>query len=117
MASLEAIQKTGIVRVPQPIKVINLPGGGAMFVMEYLKMKHLNKYVCVSLNLFTIFWGIFSYILQSENYKFCTCSFLLLVEILRVGKLNDKKLSILSEIVLLSVKRRVCMCTYFKEKI
>lgn len=45
MASLEAIQKTNIVRVPQPIKVIDLPGGGAMFVMEYLKMKHLNKYV------------------------------------------------------------------------
>ncbi|XP_075025921.1 fructosamine-3-kinase isoform X2 [Calonectris borealis] len=44
MASLEAIQKTNIVRVPQPIKVIDLPGGGAMFVMEYLKMKHLNKY-------------------------------------------------------------------------
>ncbi|PKU34457.1 fructosamine-3-kinase [Limosa lapponica baueri] len=43
MASLEAIQKTNIVRVPQPIKVIDLPGGGAMFVMEYLKMKHLNK--------------------------------------------------------------------------
>ncbi|KAM9638516.1 fructosamine-3-kinase isoform 2-T2 [Morphnus guianensis] len=44
MASLEAIQKTNIVRVPQPIKIIDLPGGGAMFVMEYLKMKHLNKY-------------------------------------------------------------------------
>ncbi|TRZ19306.1 hypothetical protein HGM15179_007784 [Zosterops borbonicus] len=44
MASLEAIQKTGIVRVPQPIKVMDLPGGGAMFAMEYLKMKHLNKY-------------------------------------------------------------------------
>lgn len=26
MASLEAIQKTNIVRVPQPIKVIDLPG-------------------------------------------------------------------------------------------
>ncbi|XP_074967804.1 fructosamine-3-kinase isoform X2 [Phalacrocorax aristotelis] len=44
MASLEAIQNTNTVRVPQPIKVIDLPGGGAMFVMEYLKMKHLNKY-------------------------------------------------------------------------
>ncbi|XP_068888354.1 fructosamine-3-kinase [Aphelocoma coerulescens] len=44
MASLEAIRKTKIVRVPQPIKVIDLPGGGAMFAMEYLKMKHLNKY-------------------------------------------------------------------------
>ncbi|NWR76453.1 FN3K kinase, partial [Centropus unirufus] len=44
MASLEAIRKTNIVRVPQPVKVIDLPGGGAMFVMEYLKMKHLCKY-------------------------------------------------------------------------
>ncbi|XP_027519900.1 fructosamine-3-kinase isoform X2 [Chiroxiphia lanceolata] len=44
MASLEAIQKTKTVRVPQPIKVIDLPGGGAMFAMEYLKMKHLSKY-------------------------------------------------------------------------
>ncbi|KAM6111309.1 LOW QUALITY PROTEIN: fructosamine-3-kinase [Pterocles gutturalis] len=42
MASLEAIQKTNIVRVPQH-KVIDLPGGGAMFVMES-KMTHLNKY-------------------------------------------------------------------------
>lgn len=59
MASLEAIQKTNIVRVPQPIKVIDLPGGGAMFVMEYLKMKHLNKYVCTS---FSLFWNIFLYL-------------------------------------------------------
>lgn len=65
MASLEAIQKTNIVRVPQPIKVIDLPGGGAMFVMEYLKMKHLNKYVCISLNLFIMLWSLF--VSQSEN--------------------------------------------------
>ncbi|KAG6932030.1 fructosamine 3 kinase [Chelydra serpentina] len=44
MASLEAIQKTNTLRVPQPIKVIDLPGEGAMFVMEYLKMKNLNKH-------------------------------------------------------------------------
>lgn len=48
MASLEAIQKTNTLRVPQPIKVIDLPGEGAMFVMEYLKMKNLNKYVWTS---------------------------------------------------------------------
>lgn len=67
MASLEAIQKTKIVRVPQPIKVIDLPGGGAMFAMEYLKMKHLNKYVHASL--LTVFWGTFfpSYS-QPENF-------------------------------------------------
>jgi len=90
MASLEAIQKTNIVRVPQPIKVIDLPGGGAMFVMEYLKMKHLNKYVCTSV--FAMIWGIFSYILQS------------------VRKLNEKNLSVLAEIGLISVKIHVCMC-------
>ncbi|CAM5097359.1 unnamed protein product [Natator depressus] len=44
MASLEAIQKTNTLRVPQPIKVIDLPGEGAMFVMEYLKMKNLSKH-------------------------------------------------------------------------
>ncbi|XP_075759644.1 fructosamine-3-kinase isoform X3 [Pelodiscus sinensis] len=44
MASLEAIQKTNTLRVPQPIKVIDLPGEGAMFVIEYLKMKNLSKY-------------------------------------------------------------------------
>lgn len=103
MASLEAIQKTNTVRVPQPIKVIDLPGGGTMFVMEYLKMKHLNKYVCASLYLFSRFWDIFSYVLQSENYKFYTYSFLLLVEILQVRKLNEKNLSVRSEIELLSV--------------
>lgn len=59
MASLEAIQKTKIVKVPQPIKVIDLPGGGAMFAMEHLKMKHLNKYVHASL--FAMFWGTFSF--------------------------------------------------------
>ncbi|XP_066470805.1 fructosamine-3-kinase [Tiliqua scincoides] len=44
MASLEAIQQTHTLRVPQPIKVIDLPGGGAAFAMEYLKMKSLSKY-------------------------------------------------------------------------
>ncbi|KAJ6660430.1 hypothetical protein lerEdw1_017854 [Lerista edwardsae] len=44
MASLEAIQQTHTLQVPQPIKVIDLPGGGAAFAMEYLKMKSLNKY-------------------------------------------------------------------------
>nr|XP_028572941.1 fructosamine-3-kinase-like [Podarcis muralis] len=44
MASLIAIQQTNTLRVPQPIKVIDLPGGGAAFAMEYLKMKSLFKY-------------------------------------------------------------------------
>ncbi|KAM6473298.1 fructosamine-3-kinase [Liasis olivaceus] len=44
MASLTAIQQTNSIRVPQPIKVMDLPGGGAAFAMEYLKMKSLNKY-------------------------------------------------------------------------
>ena len=43
MASLEALRSTGLVRVPQPIKVIDLPGGGAAFVMEYLKMRGLSR--------------------------------------------------------------------------
>ncbi|XP_029783683.1 fructosamine-3-kinase isoform X3 [Suricata suricatta] len=42
-ASLEALQTTGSVRVPRPIKVIDLPGGGAAFVMEYLKMRSLRS--------------------------------------------------------------------------
>ncbi|XP_045155836.1 fructosamine-3-kinase isoform X2 [Echinops telfairi] len=43
MASLEAIRATGLVRAPQPIKVIDLPGGGAAFLMEYLKMRSLSS--------------------------------------------------------------------------
>ncbi|KAI4566822.1 hypothetical protein MJG53_015499 [Ovis ammon polii x Ovis aries] len=43
MASLEALRSTGLVRVPQPIKVIDLPGGGAAFVMEHLKMRGLSS--------------------------------------------------------------------------
>uniref|UniRef100_A0A8C7BWY5 protein-ribulosamine 3-kinase n=1 Tax=Neovison vison TaxID=452646 RepID=A0A8C7BWY5_NEOVI len=43
MASLEALQSTGLVRVPRPIKVIDLPGGGAAFVMEHLKMRGLSS--------------------------------------------------------------------------
>lgn len=96
MASLEAIQETNILRVPQPIKVIDLPGGGAMFVMEYLKMKSLNKYVCTCLFFFflLLFWGIFSYILQS------------------VRKLHEKNLPNLSEIELISVKVHACVYVY-----
>lgn len=45
MASLREIQKTNTVRVPQPIKIMDLPGGGAAFAMEYIKMRSLNKYV------------------------------------------------------------------------
>ncbi|XP_038942580.1 fructosamine-3-kinase isoform X3 [Rattus norvegicus] len=43
MASLEALRNTGLVRVPKPMKVIDLPGGGAVFVMEHLKMKSLGS--------------------------------------------------------------------------
>uniref|UniRef100_A0A8C2V1E5 protein-ribulosamine 3-kinase n=1 Tax=Chinchilla lanigera TaxID=34839 RepID=A0A8C2V1E5_CHILA len=43
MASLEALRSTGLLRVPRPIKVIDLPGGGAAFVMEHLKMKSLSS--------------------------------------------------------------------------
>ncbi|XP_059527603.1 fructosamine-3-kinase [Myotis daubentonii] len=43
VASLEALRSTGMVRAPRPIKVIDLPGGGAAFVMEHLKMRSLNS--------------------------------------------------------------------------
>lgn len=43
VASLEALRSTGTVRAPRPIKIIDLPGGGAAFVMEHLKMRSLNS--------------------------------------------------------------------------
>lgn len=43
VASLEALRSTGLVRAPRPIKVIDLPTGGAAFVMEYLRMRSLNR--------------------------------------------------------------------------
>ncbi|XP_016070918.1 PREDICTED: fructosamine-3-kinase [Miniopterus natalensis] len=43
VASLEALRSTGLVRAPRPIKVIDLPGGGAAFVMEHLKMRSLSS--------------------------------------------------------------------------
>lgn len=43
MASLEAIVKTETVKVPKPIKVIELDTGGTVFVMEHLDMNSLNK--------------------------------------------------------------------------
>uniref|UniRef100_A0A3Q0RAE9 protein-ribulosamine 3-kinase n=1 Tax=Amphilophus citrinellus TaxID=61819 RepID=A0A3Q0RAE9_AMPCI len=44
MASLEAILKTETVKVPRPIKVIELDTGGCVFVMEHLDMNGLSKY-------------------------------------------------------------------------
>lgn len=44
MASLEAIVKTQTVKVPKPMKVIELDRGGCAFVMEHLDMKGLSKY-------------------------------------------------------------------------
>lgn len=43
MASLEAILKTETVKVPKPIKVIELDKGGCVFVVEHVDMKGLNK--------------------------------------------------------------------------
>ncbi|KAM8786870.1 LOW QUALITY PROTEIN: fructosamine-3-kinase-like [Rhynchonycteris naso] len=43
VANLEAIRSIGLVQAPWPIKVINLPGGGAAFVMEHLKMRSLSS--------------------------------------------------------------------------
>ncbi|TKS92044.1 Ketosamine-3-kinase [Collichthys lucidus] len=44
MASLEAISKTETVKVPKPVKVIELDTGGCVFVMEHLDMRGLSKY-------------------------------------------------------------------------
>jgi len=43
MGSLEAILKTDTVKVPKPIKVIELETRGCVFVMEHLDMKGLSK--------------------------------------------------------------------------
>ncbi|NXM78414.1 KT3K kinase, partial [Serilophus lunatus] len=43
-ASLEAILKTQTVKVPKPIKVIDIPGGGAAFAMEHLEMGRLSSH-------------------------------------------------------------------------
>uniref|UniRef100_A0A8C3PN18 protein-ribulosamine 3-kinase n=1 Tax=Calidris pygmaea TaxID=425635 RepID=A0A8C3PN18_9CHAR len=44
MASLETILKTQTIKVPKPIKVIDLPGGNTLFVMEHLEMRGLNRH-------------------------------------------------------------------------
>ncbi|KAM8992050.1 ketosamine-3-kinase-like isoform 2-T2 [Ara ararauna] len=44
MASLEAILKTQTIKVPKPIKVIDLSGGSTLFVMEHLEMRGLNRH-------------------------------------------------------------------------
>ncbi|XP_056143398.1 ketosamine-3-kinase isoform X2 [Lampris incognitus] len=44
MASLNAILKTGTIKVPKPVKVIELDTGGAVFVMEHVDMRGLSKY-------------------------------------------------------------------------
>lgn len=43
MASLEAIVKTGTVKAPKPIRVIDLDRGGSVFVMEHVDMRGLSK--------------------------------------------------------------------------
>ncbi|KAJ8345393.1 hypothetical protein SKAU_G00295860 [Synaphobranchus kaupii] len=43
-ASLDAILKTETVKVPKPMKVIDLKTGGAMFVMDHVDMRSLHKY-------------------------------------------------------------------------
>ncbi|MBN3314190.1 FN3K kinase, partial [Atractosteus spatula] len=43
-AGLEAILQTSTVRVPRPLKVIELSSGGAVFVMEHLDMRSLNRF-------------------------------------------------------------------------
>ncbi|XP_039542104.1 ketosamine-3-kinase-like isoform X2 [Pimephales promelas] len=44
MASLEAILSTNAVKVPRPVKVLDLERSGALLVMEHVDMRSLNKY-------------------------------------------------------------------------
>ncbi|KAK2498809.1 hypothetical protein MC885_018391 [Smutsia gigantea] len=44
MAGLAAILRTGMVRVPAPIKVLDAPGGGSMLVMEHVDMRVLGSH-------------------------------------------------------------------------
>lgn len=44
MASLEAILCTNTVKVPRPVKVVDLERSGALLVMEHVDMRSLNKY-------------------------------------------------------------------------
>ena len=44
MASLDAILQTETIKVPKPVKVIELDTGGSAFVMEHLDMKGLTKW-------------------------------------------------------------------------
>ncbi|XP_064871988.1 ketosamine-3-kinase [Oncorhynchus nerka] len=44
LASLEAIVMTDTVKVPKPVKVIELDTGGAVFVMEHVDMRGLSRH-------------------------------------------------------------------------
>ncbi|XP_006869537.1 PREDICTED: ketosamine-3-kinase [Chrysochloris asiatica] len=44
MASLTAILRTGTVRVPKPLAVLDSPGGGSMLVMEHVDMRYLSSH-------------------------------------------------------------------------
>lgn len=44
VASLEAILKTQTIKVPKPIKIVDLPGKITAFVMEHLEMRPLNRH-------------------------------------------------------------------------
>lgn len=43
-ASLEAILSSNTVKVPRPVKVVDLERSGALLIMEHVDMKSLNKY-------------------------------------------------------------------------
>lgn len=44
MGSLEAILATNTVKVPKPVKVVDLEKSGALLIMEHVEMRSLNKY-------------------------------------------------------------------------
>ncbi|NWH72813.1 KT3K kinase, partial [Piaya cayana] len=43
VASLEAILKTQVIKVPKPLKILDLPEGGAVLVMEHVEMRGLSR--------------------------------------------------------------------------
>lgn len=61
MASLTAILRTGTVRVPKPIKVLDAPGGGSMLVMEHLDMRSLSRSVSAPSP-----WLVFGFLLSGS---------------------------------------------------
>nr|DBA27670.1 TPA: hypothetical protein GDO54_008138 [Pyxicephalus adspersus] len=44
VASLEEIRRTCTVRVPEPVAVTELPGGGALLIMKHIEMQQISRF-------------------------------------------------------------------------